>query len=79
MKQKSSELVLLLGPDTVIATAIVIGVEEIPDGTRFTMLTGARVSDYSTLFGSRGRFEISRVEQDRDRWIVEGKRLGSEH
>ena len=76
MNQKSSEIVLLLGPDPVIATAIVIGVEEIPDGTRFTMRTGARVSYYSKLHGRRGKFEISRVRQDGDRWIVEGKRLG---
>ena len=77
MKPESSEMVLLLGPDRVIATAIVMGVEEIPDGTRFTMRTGARVSHYSRLFGSRGKFEISRVEQDGDRWVVEGKRLSS--
>ena len=77
MKLKNSEIVLLLGPDPVIATAIVMGVEEIPDGTRFTMRTNARVSRYSKLHGSRGKFEISRVEQDGDRWIVEGKRLGS--
>ena len=76
MKLKNSELVLLLGTDPVIATAIVIGVEEIPDGTRFTMRTGAKVSHYSKLHGSRGKFEISRVEREGDRWIVEGKRLG---
>ena len=79
MKLKSSEIVLLLGPDPVIATGIVIGVEEIPDGARFTMRTRARVSRYSKLHGRRGKFEISRVEQKGDRWIVEGKRLGSEH
>lgn len=77
MKLKSSEIVLLLGPDPVIATAIVIDVEKISDGMRFTVRTGARVSHYSKLHGSRGKFEISRVEQDGDRWIVEGKRLGS--
>ena len=79
MKLKKSEIVLLLGPDPVIATAIVIGVEEIPDGTRFTMRTGAKVSRYSKLHGRRGKFQISRAERDGDRWIVEGKRLGSEH
>jgi len=79
MKLESSEIVLLLGPDPVIATAIVIDVEEIPDGTRFTMRTDARVSHYCKLHGSRGKFEIARVEQDGDLWIVEGKRLGSEH
>ena len=79
MKLKSSEIVLLLGTDPVIATATVMGVEEIPDGMRFTLRTGVRVTHYSKLHGSRGKFEISRVEQERDRWIVEGKRLGSEH
>ena len=78
MKLKSSEIVLLLGTDPVIATATVIG-EKIPDGMRFTLRTGVRVTHYSTLHGSRGKFEISRVEQEGDRWIVEGKRLGSEH
>ena len=77
MKLESSEIVLLIGPDPVIATAIIIGVEEIPDGMRFTMRTAARISHYSKLHGSRGKFEISRAEQDGDRWIVEGKRLGS--
>ena len=77
MKLKSSEIVLLLGTDPVIATATVIGVEEIPGGVRFTLRTGVRVSHYSKLHGSRGKFEISKVEQAGDRWIVEGKRLGS--
>lgn len=77
MNPTDSEIVLLLGPDPVIATAIVTGVEEIPDVTRFTVRTGVRVSRYSKLHGSRGKFEISRVEQNGDRWIVEGKRLGS--
>ena len=77
MKLESSEIVLLLGTDPVIATATVIAVEEIPGGTRFTIRTGARVSRYEKLHGSRGKFEISRVEQEGDRWIVEGQRLGS--
>lgn len=34
---------------------------------------------YSKLYGSRGKFEIPKVEQDGDRRIVEGKRLGGEH
>jgi len=79
MKLESSEIVLLLGPDPVIATAIVIDVEEIPEGTRFTMRTDARVSHYSKLHGSRGKFEIFRVEQKGDQWIVEGKRLDSQY
>lgn len=79
MKLESGEIVLLLGPDPVIATGNVIGVEEIPDGARFTLRTTARVSRYSKLHGRRGKFEISKVEQNGDRWIVEGKRLGSEH
>lgn len=79
MTIESSEIVLLIGPDPVIATAIVIDVEEIPDGTRFTIRTDARVSRYSKLHGRRGKFEISRVEQKGDRWIVEGRRLDSEH
>ena len=79
MKQKSRERVLLLRKDRVIATAIVMGVEEIPDGTGFTMRTGARVSHCSKLHGRRGKFEISRAEQVGDRWIVEGKRLGGRH
>ena len=79
MKLESSEIALLLGTDPVIATATVIGVEEIPGGTRFTIRTGARVSHYEKLHGRRGKFEICRVEQKGDRWIVEGKRLGSEH
>ena len=79
MKLTNNEIVLLLGTDPVIGTAIVIGVEEIPDGMRFTMQTDATVSHYSKLHGSRGKFEISKVEQNGDRWIVEGKRLGGEH
>ncbi len=79
MKLTNSEIVLLLGTDPVIATAVVIGVEEIPHGTRFTMRTGVKVSRYSKQQGTRGKFEISKVEQVGDRWIVEGKRLGSEH
>ncbi len=79
MKLTNSEIVLLLGTDPVIATAVVIGVEEIPVGMRFTMQTDATVSHYSKLHGSRGKFEISKVERDGDRWIVEGKRLGGEH
>lgn len=79
MKLTNSEIVLLLGTDPAIATAVVIGVEEISDGTRFTMQSDATVSHYSKLHGGRGKFEISKVERDGDRWIVEGKRLGGEH
>lgn len=79
MKLTNSEIVLLLGTDPVIATAIVIGVEETPDGMRFAMQTDATVSHYSKLHGSQEKFEISKVGQNGDRWIVEGKRLGGEH
>ena len=77
MKLRSSETVLLLGTDPVIATATVMGVEEIPDGMRFTLQTGAKVAHYSKLHGSRGKFEISKAMQEGDRWIVVGKRLSS--
>ena len=77
MKLRSSETVLLLGTHPVIATATVMGVEEIPDGMRFTLQTGVKVAHYSKLHGSRGKFEISNATQEGDRWIVVGKRLSS--
>lgn len=77
MQLKDNEIVLLLGTDSVIVTAAVVGTEEISDGIRFTLRTSARVSHYSELRGGRGRFAIRRVEQCRDQWIVEGRRRGS--
>ena len=77
MQLKDNETVILLGTDSVIVTAAVIGAEAIFDGIRFTLQTSARISNYSELRGSRGLFEISKVEQCGDRWIVEGKRGGS--
>ena len=77
MKLKNSEIVILLGTDSIIVTATVIGAEEMADGMRFTLRTSAKVSHYSELRGSRGRFEISKVERCGERRMVEGKRLGS--
>lgn len=76
MQLKDNEIVLLLGTDSVIVTAAVVGTEEISGGIRFTLRTSARVSHYSELRGGRGRFAICKVEQCRDQWIVEGRRRG---